>query len=137
MPRRLRLFYSFLTAALLLIPAVALYGELWGRTDVWWTPPAMALSLADSHDRVEIYARGKPLGALLNAGQLRITDATGSSVLGVAEITLRFNNWDRVRAARLPPLLVYAAACGAGLVVLLVIATGRLAYRGEKEPVAA
>ena len=34
-------------------------------------------------------------------------------------------------------LLTYSAVLGAGVVLLLVIATGRLAYRGEKEPAAA
>jgi len=92
----------------------------------------MALSLTESQDRVEIYVRGKPLGALVNAGQLRMTDGSGSIALRESEIGLRFNNWDRVRAARIPILLVYAAACGVGAVLLLVIATGRLAYRGEK-----
>ena len=137
MPPRLRFFFSILTATLFLIPALALYTELSRRADIWWTPPAMALSLTDSQDRVEIYARGKPLGALLSAGQLRITDETGSSALGAREIALRFNNWDRVRAERLPIVLMYAAACGAGAVLFLLIATGRLAYRAEKEPVAA
>jgi len=33
--------------------------------------------------------------------------------------------------------LIYAAGFGAGAVLLLVIATGRLAYRGEHEAVAA
>ena len=32
----------------------------------------------------------------------------------------------------MPVLLGYAAACGGGLVLLLVIATGRLAYREER-----
>jgi hypothetical protein len=36
---------------------------------------------------------------------------------------------------RLPWLLLYAAAIGAGAALLLVVATGRLAYRGEREPV--
>ena len=54
-----------------------------------------------------------------------------------AAIGLRFNNWDRVRVQRLPFLLIYAAGFGAGAVLLLVIATGRLAYRGEHEAVAA
>src|SRR6266511_2156854 len=88
MPPRLRVFYSVLTAALLFIPVVALYSELSKRSDIWWTPPSMALSLADSKDRV--------------------------------------------RAERLPLLLFYAAACGVGAALLLVIATGRLAYRGEQ-----
>jgi hypothetical protein len=70
MPRRLRIFYSCLNAALLLIPAVPLYSD-----------------------------------------------------------------WDRVRAAGLEPVVVYGAVIGALLVMLLLVATGRVAYRGEKPPV--
>ena len=137
MPLRLRLFFSIMTGALVLIPALALYRELSRRPDIWWTPPAMAFSLTESQDRVRIYARGKPLGALLDAKQLWIGEAAGSSALDPREVGLRFNNWDRVRAARIPMLLAYSAALGAGAVLLLVIVTGRLAYRGEKEPIAA
>ena len=137
MPPRLRLFYSGLTLGLLLIPAVALYSELARRSDIWWTPPAMASTLGDSRDRVEIYMGDKPLAARLTAQQLWIRDETGSRVVSADEIRVRFNNWERIRTARLPLLLVCAAALGAGLVIFLVIATGRLAYRGEREPVAA
>ena len=137
MPSRLRLFYSGLTLGLLLIPAVALYSELARRSDIWWTPPAMASTLGDSRDRVEIYMGDKPLAARLTAQQLWIRDETGSRVVSADEIRVRFNNWERMRTARLPLLLVCAAALGAGLVIFLVIATGRLAYRGEREPVAA
>jgi len=97
----------------------------------------MASTLGDSRERVEIYAGDKPLAARLTAQQLWMRDETGSRVLSAGEIRLRFNNWDRMRVARLPFLLVYAAALGGGVVVFLVIATGRLAYRGEREPVAA
>ena len=137
MPPRLRLFYSGLTLALMLVSAVALCTELARRSDIWWTPPAMAFTLDDSRDRVEIYAGGKPLAARLATQQLWIRDETGSRAMGADEIRLRFNNWDRERVARLPRLLVYAAAFGAGLVMFVVIAAGRLVYRGEREPVAA
>ena len=137
MPPRLRLYYSGLTLGLLLIPAVALYSELARRSDIWWTPPAMASTLGDSRDRVEIYMGDKPLAARLTAQQLWIRDETGSRVVSADEIRVRFNNWERMRTGRLPLLLVCAAALGAGLVIFLVIATGRLAYRGEREPVAA
>ena len=94
MPPRLRVFYSLLTAGLLLIPAVALYSELSKRSDIWWTPPAMALSLAEGRDRVEIYARGRPLGTLLEQRKVSIIDGAGSGILSAQEIGLRFNNWD-------------------------------------------
>jgi len=137
MQTRLRFLYSGLVFILLVIPATQIYRELSRRSDIWWTPLPLASSLAESQDRVEIYARGKPLRALLEAGQVRIADQAGSTALGANEITVRFNNWDRVRAGRVPMLLLYAGAFGAALAILFVIATGRLAYRPEKEAVAA
>ncbi|MDH4352340.1 MAG: hypothetical protein OEW56_14425 [Gemmatimonadota bacterium] len=137
MPPRLRLFWLALTAALLLIPGLALYRELSRRPDIWWTPLPLALSLSESQDRVEIYVQGKPLGALLEAQQLSVTDKVGSRTLGADQIRLRFNNWDRIRATRLPLLLVYAASSGGGLVLLLLIAASRLAYRNEGPSIAA
>ena len=136
MPPRLRLLFSLLTGSLLLIPALALFRELSRPSNIWWTPKPMALSLAESRDRVEIYARGRPLSALLSGRQLSITDAAGSSALGAHEIGLRFNNWDRVRAAQIPLVMAYAAAIGAGAVLLILTASGRLTYKGEKERVA-
>src|SRR6267378_315265 len=123
MPTRLRFLYSGLTFLLLLMPALEIYRELSRPSDIWWTPLPLASSLAESRDRVEIYARGKPLGALLDSRQLWITDQGGSSALGAHEITFRFNNWDRMRVGRLPVLLLYAGAFGAGLVLLAVIAS--------------
>ena len=137
MPLRLRFFYSGLIVILLLIPTVTLYRELSRPSDIWWTPVPLALSLADSRDRVEIYVHGQQLGTLLDRHQLAITDETGTRALGVEEIRIRLNNWDRVRTAQLPLLLVDAAACGAGLVLLLLVATGRLAYRGGSVAIAA
>ena len=137
MPPRLRLFFSVLTGVLLLIPALALYRELSGRSDIWWTPAPMALSLSESQDRVQIYVQSRPLADLVGARRILVTSDSGASSLGTQEISLRFNNWDRTRAARLPISLLYAASCGGAAVLLLVIATGRLAYRGERESVAA
>ena len=133
MPPRLRIFFSALMAVLFCIPAVALYSELSRRADVWWTPAPLALSLADSKDRVEIYARGQPLGTLVEHHRVSMMDGTESRALTAQEIGLRFNNWDRVRAQRLPLLLICAAASGAAVVLFVLVATGRLVYRGEHD----
>jgi len=137
MPSRLRLFYSLLIGALLIIPAFTISRELFRRSDIWWTPLALASSLPGSQDRVEVYAHGKPLRDLLATQQLWLRADTVSRPLTAQDIRFRFNNSDRLRAMRLPLLLVDAASCGAGAVLLLLIATGRLAYRGERAPVAA
>jgi len=132
MAPRLRVF-SVLIATLFLIPALTLYRDLTKRSDIWWTPLGMALSLPDSKDRVEIYVGAQSLGTLLEQKRVSITDESASRALGASEIRLRFNNWDRVRAARIPALLAYAAVCGAGIMLLVLLATGRLAYRGERK----
>jgi len=133
MPTRSRLLFATLSLALFFVAAAPLYGELSRRRDFWWTPYAMLVPLAGSADRVEIYARGKPLAALLEAGRLRIAEDGGSSSLATSDVGLRFNNWDRVRGERLPLLLVYAAACGVSACMFLLVVAGRIAYRGERE----
>lgn len=137
MPPRIRFLFAAMTATLFLIAAIPLYRELSRRRDIWWTPPTMALPLTQSRDRVEIYARGQPLAALLETGQVRLVDDARTSVLAPSEVRLRFNNWDRVRAAQLPGLLIPAAACGAAALLFILVVTGRLAYRGEHGDVAA
>jgi hypothetical protein len=133
MPPRIRLFFAALSLIVFFVAAVPLFGELFRRSDIWWTPHAMPVPLAESKDRVEIYARGKPLAALLQDGQLRIAEDGGLSTLAANDVGLRFNNWDRVRVERLPLLLVSAASCGVAACMFLLALTGRLAYRGERE----
>jgi len=126
------MFYAAMTFVLLFIPGVALFSELSKRSDIWWTPNTMLVPLNESADRVEVHFRGKPLRSLIEAGQLRMADNASASVLSTSDIGFRFNNWDRIRAQRVPALLIYAAAIGAGAVVFLLLVTDRLAYRGER-----
>jgi len=136
MPPRIRLVFLGLSVVLLAIAVVPIYSELTRRSDIWWTPPGMLVPLDEAKDRVQIYARGKPLDGLIQAGQLRITEDGSSSVLQTSDIGLRLNNWDRIRSERVPGLLISAAGFGIAAMMFLLILTGRLAYRGEKESAA-
>ena len=131
MPPRVRMMFAVMTGALFLIPVVALYSELSKRTDIWWTPMALLVPLTETTDRVAVYVRGPPLRTSIDAGQLRATDADSTRVVRASDIGFRFNNADRARVERLPLLLGYAAAAGALAMLWLVVATGRLTYRGE------
>jgi predicted xylose isomerase-like sugar epimerase len=86
--------------------------------------------------RRDLRARAIP-GDLLQSGQVRIAEDSRVGVLTPAEIGLRFNNWDRVRAERLPLLLASAAGCAVAALMLLLVLTGRLAWRGEESRAAA
>jgi hypothetical protein len=131
MPPRLRATFAVMILGLFLIPAIALYRELSKRSDIWWTPPSLMVPVAEAADRVRVYIDGKPLTALVGAGQLRIADGPSSNVVATSDIGFRINNYDRVRAERIPLLLAYAAMCGALTALTLVLLSGRLAYRGE------
>jgi len=133
MPSRTRLVFAALSLVFFFLAAAPLYRELARRSDIWWTPRTMLVPLGESRDRVEIYTRGKPLAALLQAGQLRIAEEGGSSILATSDVGLRFNNWDRVRVERIPLMLVYAAACGITACIFLLVLSGRLVYRGERQ----
>jgi hypothetical protein len=131
MPPRMRRLYATFSVTLFLIAALPIYRELSRRSDIWWTPLPMLVPLASSKDRVEVYVRREPLAALLQAGQLRMEDNGRSSVLGTSDIGFRFNNWDRVRAKNMVFLLACAAMCGVAALTVLLVLTGRLAYREE------
>lgn len=131
MPPRVRFAFSVFSLVCFAIAAAPLVAEFTRRSDIWWTPRPLMVPLAESADRVGVYARDEPLAALIAAGRLRIEKDGSWSTLGAGDVGLRFNNWDRVRARRLPLLIGYGAMCGACAVLFLLIATGRLAYRGE------
>jgi hypothetical protein len=120
-----------MTVVFFLIPAVALYSELSKRSDIWWTPRPLAVPLTESADRIQVFVRAKPIGSLLDSGSLRVVDDGSTSALTASDIRFRFNNWDRVRAQRLPVLLFYAAFIGAGVLLFFLLVTGRIAYQGE------
>lgn len=117
MPPRQRLLFSSLSFVLFFMAAMPLYRELTRPKDIWWTPPTMLVPLVEAQDRVQVYVRGEPVAAPLQG-----------------EIGLRLNNWDRMRADKVPIMLTSAAACGGLVVLLIVMLTGRLAYRGETGP---
>jgi len=131
MPPRLRLLFSTMSVTLFVVAALPIYRELSQRRDIWWTPFAMLVPLAETTDRVEIYVRGEPLAALLQAGHLQMGEVQHASVLAASDVGLRFNNWERLRAEHTFLLLICAAMCGVAAVMLLLVLTRRLAYRGE------
>jgi len=100
--------------------AFRVYNFFHERTDIWWTPLALLVPLGASQDRVAVYVRGNELQDLLGAGRLRLVTDSGPRVLSAADIGFRFNNWDRVRAERVPAVLQYAAAAGAAAALLIV-----------------
>ena len=102
-----------------LMSALQLVRLLNERADIWWTPKLLGLGLADASDRVEVYVRDVALLEHVKAGHLQLLTDTGPRPVTASDIRLRFNNWDRVRAERIPSLLGLGIALGASGVFFL------------------
>ena len=114
-------YLSFvLPAVFLLTSSARLYSFFHQRPDIWWTPRGSQVPLAESHDRVAVYVGGTELDDLVAAGQLRIQRGVVASGVSPSDISMRFNNWDRVRAQQTPMVLILTLTAGAAAAVLLV-----------------
>jgi hypothetical protein len=114
-----RFLFLIFAAVLLLVSATQLYRFSQERADSWWTPRGMSVPLEAGHHRVRVYLRGKELDELVARRQLLLQDESGTRVVTRTDVGLRFNNWDRVRAERIPSLLIYGFIVGAAAALLL------------------
>jgi hypothetical protein len=115
-----RYLFLILPAVFLFTAGARLYGFLHQRDDIWWTPRGLQVPLTESHDRVAIYVGSRELDDLLAAGQLRLLRDSVAQVVSPADVGLRFNNWDRVRAERIASVLISGVTVGAAAALLLV-----------------
>jgi len=111
--------FSFVFSAMLLLMSVPRLAAFLGqRSDIWWTPQALAVPLHEGEDRVQIYVGGTPLQELVASGAVLLKDGPSVRPLQASDVRLRFNNWDRIRAQRIPLLLMSAATAGVGILFL-------------------
>ena len=101
------------------------------RSDIWWTPMNHALSLDDARDRVLIFVQGQRLEERLESGDLFPRTEAGTVAVTPSDVVLRFNNWDKIRASRLPIVAIYAAMTAVGLA--LIVGCLGLGGRGRTE----
>jgi len=93
--------------------------------DVWWTPKAMAQTLGDARERVEVYARGESIENELSAGRLVLDGER----LAPEDLRVRLNHRDRVKLQRVPMALLDALVAGMGLTLLALGVMGWLPSR--------
>jgi len=116
---RLRTFLFIFGGAFFVLSALQIVRFLNQPADIWWTPKALGLPLADASDRVEVYVRDVALQEHVKAGRLQLLTDTGATPVTESDMRLRFNNWDRIRAQRIPSLLTAGIGLGASGVFFL------------------
>lgn len=114
-----RLYFLLFGGIFLLVSVLHLIAFVRQRRDIWWTPNDMRVPIAQAQDRVRVYVAEEPLLDALKARGLLVAGSGGPTPLRESEVSVRFNNWDRVRAEQIPALASYAAGAGAAGVTLL------------------
>lgn len=109
-----------LPAAFLLISSARLYTFFHQRPDIWWTARGSQVPLPQSHDRVAVYVGDAELDDLVAGGRLRLQGNSVPRTVTPSDVTMRFNNWDRVRAQQIPVILIFGVTAGAAGALLLV-----------------
>ncbi len=67
------------------------------------------------------------LGERVERGELFLRTEAGTEAVSASEVALRFNNWDKIRASRLPIAAIAAVLTAVGLVLIVgcVVLGGR------------
>lgn len=77
-----------------------IYRAFWGDHAIWWTPQSMKLPIEETKDNFELYIGGESLRKHLFHGTLFSVDKNGKQYSVVSrDVTVRLNNWERVRAS--------------------------------------
>jgi hypothetical protein len=108
------------------------YRAFWGDQSIWWTPLAMTLPVEETRDNFELYIGGKPLRKHLSDGTLFSVDNNGKQYSIVSkDITVRLNNWDKIKASILGHTTMSGFAFGVAI-TLLVIGLIQIFHHGKK-----
>ena len=101
--------------------AVQLYRAFWGNQDIWWTARTMQLPIQDSRDKFKLFINGKPLQKHLANGSLFALDNNGERYRVVSkDITIRLNNWNKVKSSILANAIISGVAFGVIITVLVI-----------------
>ncbi len=93
----------------------------WGNHEIWWTPQAMRIPIGQTNSSFDLYIAGKPLQKHLSEGLLYSVSGNGEHYrVAPADIDVRLNNWDRMKASFLTKAAITGPAFGAALALLVI-----------------
>lgn len=95
-----------------------------------WTPMT---PIAESEDRVDVYIRDTRLIDLLDGQSLVLIINSEEEGLTTEDVTIRFNNYDRIRASKIP-LIGFQSAMVMASVLVIAFALTVFCRKRENKP---
>jgi hypothetical protein len=108
-----------------------LYRAFWGDRTIWWTHQAMKVPVEETKDNFELFIAGRLLQKHLADGTLLGVDNDGKQYPIVAkDVTVRLNNWDKIKAT----ILGHTTMSGFGFgVALTLLVMGLIQFFGRRK----
>ena len=101
--------------------AVQLFRAFGENQDIWWTARTMPLTIDETEESFELSISGKTIQKHVSEGTLLAADTEGNQRPVVSgDISVRLNNWNKVRASILTNALYSAVLFGASITMLIV-----------------
>ncbi len=95
---------------------VQLYRAFGENRDIWWTAKTMPLRIHETRDSFKLSINGKTIESHLSEGTLLVLDENGKyKPIGSADVSVRLNNWNKVRVSILINALIAGIFFGASI----------------------
>ncbi len=111
------------------IVIVQLYRAFGADQDIWWTASTMPLKIDETKDTFELFINGKSIQDHLADGTLLI-NRDGNAPISSSDITIRLNNWYKIKSSILAYSLLSCFMFGACLTMLI---TGLIRFEKTRD----
>jgi hypothetical protein len=101
--------------------AINVYRAFWGNQNIYWTARTMPLTIGETKNSFELFINKKSLHDHLSDGTLQAVLENGDQrSLVPSDITVRINNWHKVKASILPHSLLPCFLFSASFTMLIM-----------------
>lgn len=101
--------------------AVQLYRAFGANQDIWWTARTTPLKIEETRNSVELLIDNKSIHDHLSKGTLILDyDSKGRPAITSGDITVRINNWYKVKSSILTHALLPCSIFSASLTLLII-----------------
>jgi hypothetical protein len=101
--------------------AVQLYRAFGANEDIWWTARTTPLKIEETRNSFELLIDNKSIRDHLSKGSLILNyNSKGRSAITSGDITVRINNWYKVKSSILTHALLPCSIFSASLTLLII-----------------
>ena len=101
--------------------SIYVYRAFWGNPNIYWTARTMPLTIGETKNSFELFINKKSLHDHLSDGTLQaVLENGGQRSLVPSDITVRINNWHKVKASILAHSLVPCFLFSASFTMLII-----------------